>query len=349
MDVRLALTGFGNVGQGVATLLAERSNDYHRRYGVRLLLTGVADRGGAAVDSKGLEPQVVLDTKRRTGTVSNSGQGSPNLAGTRFLEASGAQILLEAASTNFDDAEPGWSYAREGLAQGMDLVFASKGALVLHWGELMEQASSAGRIVKFSATVGAPLPELELAKYVLIGTDITGFEGILNATSNYILSAMTDGSTYAQAVRQAQDIGIAETDPTLDVDGWDAAAKAVIVANALLGADLRLSDVPRQGIRDVDRPALQEAELAGEAIKLIARATKTPNGVLARVGRERRPLADVLGSLRDDQMGVVLHAEPLGAVATTVQSTGGLATALTLLRDVVNLSRERGWAPILPK
>lgn len=344
MEVRLALTGFGNVGQGVAALLRDHDEEYHGRYGVRLLLTGVADRGGAAINRRGLDPGLLLQAKSTRGTVAASPDGQQGLAGTDFLRRADAQILLEAASTNFEDAEPGWGYIRAALQRDMDLVLASKGALVLHYRELMDEAQQHNCAVLFSATTGAPLPVLELADRALVGAIIHGFDGIVNATTNQILTSMSEGASYEEGVRQAQAAGIAETDPTLDVDGWDAAAKVVIIANAVLGADLRLADVRRHGIRNVTPHQLQDALLRGQTIKLIARARRVDDGTVhGEVGPEARPLADVLGRLRDEEMGIVFDTVPLGRVAATVQATGGIPTALTVLRDVLNLARDRGW------
>jgi len=346
VDIRLALTGFGNVGRGVASLLRDHGEEYARRYGVRLLLTGVADRGGAAIDTRGLDPGSLLQAKRTHGTVARHASGAAGVSGDYFLEGAQALVLLEAASTNFVDAEPGWSYVRQALAREMDLVLASKGALVLYYGRLMEEARERGRRVLFSGTTGAPVPVLELADRVLVGTRISGFEGILNATCNQILTTMSEGASYDEGVLRAQEMGIAETDPTLDVDGWDAAAKVVIVSNALLGASLTLDEVQREGIRGITRSQLDEARLAGEAWKLIGRGGRLQDSVRAEVRLERRPFADTLGRLRNDEMGIVFHTEPLGQVAATVQQTGGIPTALTVLRDVVNLARDRGWTPI---
>lgn len=345
MDVRLALTGFGNVGQGLATLLQTEGWEYQRRYGLRLLLTGVADRGGAAIDPSGLDLDTLLAVKATAGTVAAHRRGVSGMAGAEFLDAAGAQVLVEAASTNFDDAEPGWSNALGALERDMDLVLASKGALVLHFRRLMTEAARLGRRVLFAATVGAPVPVLELAERVLVGARIAAVEGILNGTTTQILTAMEDGATYEDGVRLAQEIGVAETDPTLDVDGWDAAAKAVIVANAVFGAELVLRDVHREGIRGVTPEALADARNARESIRLIARVTCDGAGVHAEVRPMRRSLDDTLGALRGSQMGAVFVTEPLGTISATatVDTTGGIATALTVLRDVFNLARERGW------
>jgi homoserine dehydrogenase len=350
MDVRLVLSGFGNVGQGLATLLDRHGQEYQRRYGVRLLLSGVADRGGGAADPNGLDLQALLEAKRRHGTMARVPEGAANLRGAQLLDRAEAQVLVEAASTNFETGEPGWTYVRESLSRNMDLVLASKGALILHYQQLMEEAQRLGRQVLFSATVGAPLPILQIAERALLGVSVEGFEGILNATTNHILTAMSDGASYDEGVRMAQEIGIAETDPTLDVDGWDAAAKAAIVANAVLGGNVGVNDVEREGIRTITQADLQDARLQGETIKLIARASRESGRVRAQVRPERRPLADPLGRLRGDEMGVVLHAHPLGRFVATVrvESGGGVATAYTVLRDVLNLSRDRGWGKPAP-
>lgn len=342
-DVRLALTGFGNVGRGVAEILRQNGDRYFDAYGLRLVLTGVADRGGAAVSRAGLLPADLIAAKQEHGTVAGVAGGHAGLAGDAFLDAAGAQVLLEGASTNFTDAEPGWSYAQGALRRGMDVVLASKGALVLHFDELMQAARQGGRLVRYSATIGAPLPILEIADRALIGVRILELQGIVNATANQILSLMSEGATYEEGVLAAQEAGIAETDPTLDVDGWDAAAKAVILARALFGAPLALDDVERQGIRGISTPDLENAKQAGQTYKLIARVVRDGNSVRATVSPERRPHSDPLGRLRGQEMGVVFKTDLLGDVTTTVEGTGGPSTALTVLRDVVNLARERGW------
>jgi len=347
MDIRLALTGFGNVGQGVAALLRDHGADYRADHDVNLILTGVADRGGAAVAPAGLDPESLLRAKQVHGTVAGEAHGETELAGVRFLERSQADTLLETASTNYQDGEPGWSYIRAALQRDMHIVLASKGALVLHYAEIMAQARERRVGVRFGGTVGAPLPVLEITERVLIGARITSVAGILNGTTNQILTAMARGASYDEGVRQAQEIGIAETDPTLDVDGWDAAAKAVIVANAVLGGNLQLSDVRRTGIRDITAVELEDAVRQGETIKLVARVRADEGGVWAEVKPERHPVNSFLGRLDGANMGVSFRTEPLGDLNIAIEESGsgvsgGISTALTVLRDVVNLARHPG-------
>lgn len=347
MEVRLALTGYGNVGQGLSSLLEKHGDAYECRYGVRLLLVGVADRGGAAVNRGGLSNDALLTAKRTTGTVAGGPDGQAKLAGTAFLDQAQANVLIEAASTNFENAEPGWSYLLGALQRGMDVVLASKGCLALHFAEMMRDAKVRGLQILFSATVGAPVPSLQIAEHALVGSEILSFEGIFNGTTHQILTAMGKGLSYDQGVRQAQEMGIAEADPTLDVDGWDAAAKVAIVANTIFGSNLRIGDVRRLGIRGVTTTDLEQATAAGETIKLIGRARRSGHGVEATVAPERRSRHDALGRLTGDDMGIVFYTEPLGKIAATVESgghSGGISTAMTVLRDVLNLARDRGWA-----
>ncbi|MGI8826138.1 MAG: homoserine dehydrogenase [Chloroflexota bacterium] len=344
--IRLAITGFGNVGTGIAILLRDRGQEYRERYGLELMITGVADRGGAVTHPDGLDPADLLSVKREQATVAESSLGHVGLRGERFLDLAAADVLLETASTSFEDAEPGWSYVRQALRRDMDVVLASKGALALYWDQLTAEARENGRIVNFSATVGAPLPAVEIARWALPGVAIRGFEGILNGTSNTILTLMAQGATYEEGVQRAQEIGIAETDPTLDVDGWDAAAKVVIVANAVLGCSLRLDDVRREGIRNITRKEIQSASEEGQVIKLIARAMRTPEGLRAEVAPQRRSHADSLGRLHGGDIGIVFVTDLYGDVSATVENAdhqGAIPTSMTVLRDVINLARERSW------
>lgn len=344
MELRIALTGFGNVGQGLATLLLRHGDAYRDRYGISILLTAVLDRGGTAIDASGLDPDRLLRAKASSGTVAGLEGGGENPGVHEFLERSNADILVEAASTNFVDAEPGWTYVREAISGRVDVVLASKGSLAMHWDALFALARQHGAAVRYSATIGAPLPTLDIARYSLVGGDISTIEGIVNGTTNQILTAMSRGLSYDEGVRQAQELGIAETDPTLDVDGWDAAAKIAILSNAIFGTSLTVFDVTREGIRDVSPDQLRTAAQDGHCIKLIARATRTSNGVQATVGPEPRDTRDALGRLTGDAMGTVFQVVPLGEIAATVESGGhggGISTAMTVLRDLLNLGLER--------
>ncbi len=347
MNVKVAVTGFGNVGRGLASLLVENRDSYEERYGIRLVLTGVADQGGALVDPNGVDAGAALAAKEQHGSVARAAGGRPGLTGVEMLNLCEANVFVEAASTNFVDAEPGWSSIQAALGRGVDVVLASKGALVLHYRDLMTMARKQGATVSYSATVGAPLPALEIMRRGLPGITILGFEAVVNATANVILEAMLNGETYDEGVRAAQEMGIAETDPTLDVDGWDAAAKAAILANTAFGSNLGIRDVDREGIRAVPPDVIRAARDDGDVLKLVSKASRTGDNVHAEVRVERKALNHPLGRLRRSEMGIVIHTDPLGDFTASVENlghvSGGTATALTVLRDIFNLARERGW------
>ena len=330
----------------MAELLAKHRDEYQSRFGVRLLLTGVADRGGTVVDAAGLNEATILQRKQESGSVTGQNPRAGEPVGVDFLTGSRANVLIEAASTNFEDAEPGWSLIKSALNLDLDVVLASKGALVLYYSELMALAASKGRTVSHSATIGAPLPVLDLINRTLVGTQILGSEGVLNSTANVILQSMIDGSSYDEGVRVAQEMGIAETDPALDVDGWDAAAKAAIVANAAFGSSLGIADVAREGIRSVPAAEIEAAAGRDETLRLLSMGKLRDGQVVAEVRVVRRPRSHPLGRLRGSEMGVLFQTDPLGDFTATVENSGaggGIATASTVLRDVLNLASLRGW------
>jgi homoserine dehydrogenase len=203
----------------------------------------------------------LLQAKLNAGSVARHPDGQAGLQGDDFLRLSAADILIEAASTNFQDAEPGWGYVRKAIARDMDVVLASKGSLALFWDDLFSLAEARAKGV-FSGTIGAPLPSLEIASRALVGTNINGFRRHCERDEQHNPDADGAGRVVRRGRAAGTGIGIAETDPTLDVDGWDAAAKTVIMANAVLGARLGLPDVKRTGIRGIEREQFGERDNA---------------------------------------------------------------------------------------
>jgi homoserine dehydrogenase len=327
--VRIALVGFGNVGKGLVHILAKHPE-------LPLMITGVADRGGAAIASKGLDPTSLLAAKQR-GSVAEHAAGQRGLAGAAFLDAAHANVLVEAASTNFIDAEPGWSYVQAAMARRMDVVLASKGPLVLYWDELWAKADECGVQVRFAGTTGAPLPAIEVARSALLGSRLKRLHALLNATTGFIIETMEGGASLAEGIRSAQQAGVAETDPTLDIEGFDAAAKCVILANTLFGSSLKLEQVHRQGITALTTEEVQTAARAGTPIRLLADIQRDGETVRASVAPTPLPLGNPLATLRHGALGIVYDAEPVGPIFTAVYKVGGIPTAAAVLRDILSL------------
>ena len=337
---RAIMMGFGNVGRAVSELVLQRGEAVAREHGVTVSFVLVADRSGAAMDPHGLDLQRLLDVKARSGGVAAyPGGGRPGLGGVAAIEAVAADLLLEASPTSVRSGEPGLSHIRAALNAGMHVVSANKGPLVVAYHELMDLARQRGVRFLNAATAGAPLPALEIARSVLHGAVVESIEAIPNGTTNYILSLMEEGRSLEDGIAAAQDAGIAETDPSLDVDGWDSAAKIIILATAAMGAKARLDDVSVEGIGGVTTTDLVELRRQGLALKLLASARRGPRGVELAVAPTPLPLDHPLARLRNTGMGILFHTDLLGDLFVSVENDSPYATAQSMLRDVVNLSR----------
>jgi len=339
---RAAMMGFGNVGRAVAELFLRRGADVERDHGVTVSFVLVADRSGVAITPDGLDLRQLLDVKARTGGVAAyPGGGRPGVApldALREAAAFGADLLLEASPTSVRTGEPGLSYIRAALEQGMHVVNANKGPLVVAYHELSRTARERGVELRNAATVGAPTPALEMMRYALHGARVESIEAIPNGTTNYILTLMEQGRSLDDGIAAARDAGIAETDPTLDVDGWDSAAKILILANSLMGADARLDDISVEGIGAVTTAELVQMRQQELALKLLATATGGAAGLELSVAPTPLPLDHPLARLRNTSMGVVLHTDIIGDLVVSVEGDAPLGTAQSMLRDIVNIA-----------
>lgn len=327
---RVALTGFGSVGQAFAQILVERPD-------LPMRITAAVDRSGYAVDPAGLTPRDLLSAKSE-GSVAAHPRGQKQTFDREALEASRAGALLELSSTNYRNGEPGWSYTKTALELGLDVVLASKGPLVTHWFELFALAERHKSTVGFSATHGAPLPVVGMMRFGLAGSKVSSIRALFNSTTGLLLEQMEGGSSLDNAIRSAQDAGVAETDPSLDVEGWDAAAKCVIVARALFDSSVDLGDVSRQGIENVSTAEAQEAARASTPIKLLSQITVEGDKVTASVKPVRLSQDDPLSTLRNGALGIVYEAEPIGRMFVAGYGAGGRTTAAAVIRDILTLS-----------
>ena len=263
-SVRLALVGLGNVGQSFLDLMEAKAALLADRHGIELVLTGVADSSAAALAPAGLNTAALRAHKSagkplHTFPVSTQGMSAPEMVAE--VEA---DVLLEASTVNLKTGQPGLDCVRIAIRRGMDIVLANKGPLVLAFAELEAAAKTASVGLAYSATVCGALPVVNIGRRDLTACDIRAVAGVFNATSNSILTAMARGGSYADALRQAQLNGVAEADPSLDVEGWDTANKLVIVANSILRQPCTLADVqPIIGITTITPGQIQEGRGPG--------------------------------------------------------------------------------------
>ena len=337
--VRLVLHGLGNINRRVLQILCDKEALLRGRYGLHPLVVGVVDSRGAAWVPEGINARQVIALKEAGHSVAQYPTGGrPGMKGTDLLTLAEADVLLEASPLDLDTGQPGLDCVRVALSQGMQVVTANKGPLVLAYQELMELAHARSAQIKFSATVGGGLPAVNIGQRDLAGATILRLEGILNLTTNYILSQMSTGIPFEDALAQAQAEGHAEADPRLDVDGWDAAAKLVILANAVLDQPTTLGDVEVTGIASVTYEEICQGRAERELIKLLALAERGADGSYTlRVAPTRLPLYHPLSRLTAHQMAVVYHTDIAGTITAVIDEEDPMPTAAAMVRDLVNI------------
>ncbi len=334
--MRIIIVGFGVVGQSFAQILLHRKKELTTKYGFRPRVVAIVDKGGAAKNPKGLDLEEVLSLKTEKGTVAaNSRYGFPNVSTLDLIESIEAEAIVEVIPTNIEEGEPTLSHIKTAFRTGKHVVTTNKGPLALALPALTELADHNKVCLRFSGTVGAGTPILEFAKKCLMGDRIVSIRGILNGTTNYILSEMDKKHiTFQEALKGAQKLGYAEADPTMDVEGYDSAAKLVIMANWIMDKKVTLKDVEITGIRGVTLQNLENAAKKGSTIKLLGSIEENLKVEPIQVSRHD-PLA-VGGALN----AVTFVSEFAGEQTIVGRGAGGLETASAILRDLIDIKQE---------
>jgi homoserine dehydrogenase len=340
---RVVLVGIGNIGRGCLQILADKGPWLEAHHGIRVEMVAAVDSSGAALNQDGLDPLEILRIKNsKQGIARYERYGQAGLTALQTLSLAEADLLVELSPTSLKHGEPGLSAIAWALEHGMDVVTANKGPLVLAYPRLTGLAASSGRQLLFSGAVAGGLPTVNIGRRDLIAARIQRVEGIFNTTTNYILCRMAEsGLSFDEALCEAQQAGVAEADPTLDIDGWDATNKLIIVANSVLGMPATLKDVAVQGIRGITREQLLAATAQGKAIKLLATAEPDGKRYKLAVRPTELSLDHPLAQLTRWQMGVVYTSDINGTIIAVIEEEGTLATAGAVVRDVVNVILSR--------
>ena len=313
--MRLAVLGAGAVGRSVLDLADEHGHT----------VTAVADSGSAVVDATGVDAEAVLARKREDGVV---GDADPSRA-----LAADYDVLVEATPTTLGDAEPGFGHVRGALADDRHVVLANKGPVAERYDDVRALAEESAGDLRFEATVGGAIPALATIEGVGPGR-VNAARGVLNGTANFVLSRMAaEGLTYEHVLAEAQDLGVAEADPSFDVDGTDAALKCAILANVIHGGGYSLADVEVDGITAIPPSALDLAAAEGRTVRLVGEVTDSGVRVGPRLVPEHGTLA-VTGTTNLVQ----LDTEHAGRLNLSGQGAGGTATASAVLADVDRLA-----------
>jgi homoserine dehydrogenase len=347
MEYRIGLIGCGTVGQGLLEILDKKREFLRDAYGFEARVVAISDKlKGTLLVPDGIDLPAVLDVLGRGGSLADYPKAGPGQAEPLdpldMIEKTDADIIAELTYTNIETGEPATSYIKKALRMGKHVVTSNKGPAALHYRELQDLARTNGLQFRIEGTVMSGTPVFHLAESGLPGNDIREVKGILNGTTNFILTKMeTDGMDYADALKLAQQLGYAEADPTADVEGFDALAKIVILSNVLMGGSLKTSDVQRKGISAINKVDVAAAKKEGFRFKLIAQAKKGVGGVVASVSPQKLPLSDPLAGVMGAQNALSFETDLMGKVTIQGAGAGKTETGFSILSDLLAIHRRR--------
>lgn len=333
----LTLIGYGNVNRALAAVIASSAADLANDYGISLRIVAISDLFlGSLVSPNGIDLEAINAMRFKRGGFARLSGGSAEPDAERIIKGVSADFVVEATFTNAVDGEPAATYCRLGLAAGRHVVTTNKGPVAFAAEELKALAASHGVMFGYEGSVMSGTPVLRFARENLPAAGLTGFQGILNGTSNFVLDRMAGGSTLDEAVKEAQEKGYAEADPKADLAGHDVRLKVVILANELLGARLSPGDVTCDGIEGLTPEILAEAEADGKRWKLIGEASRDENGIVVatvapKVLRRSHALAAVAGATN----AITFETKMLGPVSVIGAGAGRIETAYALLSDII--------------
>jgi len=339
--MKLLFIGFGTVGQGLSDLLLDKRDELRTMYELDWTVVGIADMlKGSAYDPDGLDLAEALARVDRGESLSDwPGAGCDWDAPTMIAKAD-ADVMLEATYTDIETGQPATDHIRAALERGMHVTTTNKGPVALHSSELMNLASDRGVQFLYEGTVMAGTPLLNLIRETLAGADISEMKGILNGTTNYILTEMEGGMDYAAALARAQELGYAEAVPDADVLGWDALAKVTILANTVFGGELAPKDSPCAGITEITPDDIAAARADGKRFKLIGRVWRDGEQIHGSVSPQLMDLSHPLAGVGGATNAMTITTDTLGDVTIVGPGAGRMETGFSLLNDLLTIWRQ---------
>ncbi len=337
---KIALVGFGTVGQGLAEILLSKKKLLEEKEGFACSVVAISDfkKGSVALPS-GIDLKKAIELVQGGGSLDDYPGGEHGWDAVTTIRRSGAEILVELSYTDIKSGEPATTHVREALGLGMHVATTNKGPVALFLPELLDVARSKKVRFLFEGTVMSGTPTLSFASKNLAGCEIRSVAGILNGTTNYMLTEMEKGMAYGDVLAKAQELGYAEAVPDADVKGWDALGKVVILSNYLLGGSVKPSDIPCEGITEITPEMIGAAKCEGKRYKLIGKAEKKGNEIVASVKPVALPLSDPLAGVGGATNAITFETDLLGSVTVVGPGAGRLETGFSVLSDLIEIHR----------
>ncbi|NNE68468.1 MAG: homoserine dehydrogenase [Pyrinomonadaceae bacterium] len=338
--IRTILVGLGSVNIGLLKILCEKKDEIAEKHGFELSVVGVADSSGVAVSENGFSYQELIDLKSGGSSVSELKGHVSTIPAEATIKAVETDLVVEASPAELKTGDPGLSVVRNALEMGLSVVTANKAPLVFAFDELHRLAEKHGGRLAFSAAVCGGLPVINVLKRDLRATELIGLEGVFNATSNFILEELEHGRSFDNAVMEAQRVGAAETDPSLDIDGYDAANKLYIIMKCFSEFSGTLSDVEITGIRAVTPETIAEAAARKKRIKLVAAAERENGKWCLSVAPGEIDRDSFLGNCDGWEMGIQIKTDYYENLAMKIREEEPVSTCAAVLRDIINISTD---------
>ncbi|RLF84459.1 homoserine dehydrogenase [Thermococci archaeon] len=340
MKWKIGIIGFGNVGQALVRILHAKKGILKKKYSFDFKVMAIADPiKGSVYDENGLDLKEIVDLLNTKGNIRDYSRGITDLDSIKMIKETNTNLIVEATPTNVKTGEPGLTHIKTALENKKHVVTTNKGPIALAYPELMKLAKENNVYLRFEGTVLSGTPSINLALEALAGCDILKVQGIVNGTTNFILTKMEEGMSYEDALKEAQRLGYAEADPTADVEGWDAAVKTVIIANVMMGGDITIKDVDRKGITEITLEDVKKAKENKKRIKLIAEVYREGEKIKARVSPKELPLTHPLANVMGAINALTFTTDHLGDVTIIGPGAGRIETGQALLNDILAIHR----------
>ncbi len=341
-QISVAIMGFGNVGQAFASLLLKKQAEIKKQYDLEIIMTGIYTKNhGSAINSGGVNLSRALEYVQQGTDLSNLSEGNRSPSAQEFINDSSAEIIIECTPLNPYDGQPALSYNKTALNRGKHVITANKGPVVYGYHELSEIAVDHKKGFYFESAVMDGAPIFSLFRETLPLIELKGFTGILNSCTNYLLDLMNEGYSLEEATEQAKKIGITETDPSADIDGWDAAIKVSALATVIMGIPLTPHQVQRQGIRDIKREMINDSLGKGEKWKLVCTAKRQGNRIIEAsvqpmTVKNDSPLYQISGT----SSFIEFETDFLPGLGILERDPGPLTTAYGIFADLMSLYKK---------